>query len=172
MTDVVTVELGPASAEQTRRLRDALGCFATGVTIVTCQGEDGRPVGLTVNAFTSVSLDPPLVLVCIDGASRSLPAFEAAGAFAVNVLRAGQEDTAWRFTLRDGERFEGTVVETWAGAPILGGCLANFECVVDKAFDAGDHRVIIGRVEKLRYDASGAPLLFLGSRFRELAESS
>ena len=170
MIEPVTVDIGPASAEQSRRLREAFSCFATGVTIVTCQGADGRPVGLTVNAFTSVSLDPPLVLVCIDAASKSLAAFEAAGAFAVNVLSAGQEDTAWRFTLRDGERFEGTVVETWKGAPILAGCVANFECVVDQALDAGDHRVIIGRVETLRYEPEAAPLLFLGSRFRELPE--
>ena len=170
MTESVTVELGPASAEQSRRLREAFACFATGVTIVTCQGPDGRPVGLTVNAFTSVSLNPPLVLVCIDAASKSLAALEAAGAFAVNVLRAGQEDVAWRFTLRDGERFEGAVVETWAGAPILGGCVANFECAVDRAFDAGDHRVFIGRVEAMRYESDAMPLLFLGSRFRELPE--
>jgi flavin reductase (DIM6/NTAB) family NADH-FMN oxidoreductase RutF len=171
MTDAVTLELGEPSADQARLLRDAFGCFATGVTILTCQAPDGRPVGLTVNAFASVSLDPPLVLVCIDGGSQSLPAFEAAGAFAVNVLRAGQEDVAWRFTLRDGELFEGTVVETWAGAPILGGCVANFECVVHQAFDAGDHRVLIGRVEKMRFEAGAAPLLFLGSRFRELPEA-
>ena len=171
MTDAVTLELGEPSADRTRQLRDAFGCFATGVTIVTCAGADGRPVGLTVNAFTSVSLDPPLVLVCIDAASQSLPAFEAAGAFAVNVLRAGQEDVAWRFTLRDGELFEGSVVETWAGAPILGGCLANFECVLHQAVDAGDHRILIGRVEKLRYDLGAAPLLFLNSRFRELPDS-
>jgi flavin reductase (DIM6/NTAB) family NADH-FMN oxidoreductase RutF len=167
MTDAVTVDLGSPSADQSRRLRDAFGCFATGVTIVTCQGPDGRLVGLTVNAFASISLDPPLLMVSIDRASKSLEAFEAAGAFAVNVLRAGQEDIAWRFTLRDGERFEGTVIETWAGAPILGGCLANFECVIDQAIDAGDHRLLIGRVEKMRYDAEGSPLLFFGGRFFE-----
>jgi flavin reductase (DIM6/NTAB) family NADH-FMN oxidoreductase RutF len=162
MSGAVTFQLGGDHEADARALRDAFGCFTTGVTIVTTRGADGGPVGFTANSFASVSLDPPLALVCVDLSANSLPALEAAGVFVVNVLHAGQRDTARRFAQRDADRFEATGYETWAtGAPVLDGCMANFECETHQAFDAGDHRVFIGRVLKVRMDPDHAPLVFL-----------
>ena len=101
-----------------RTLRDALGCFATGVTVVTCVGSDGRPTGLTVNSFTSVSLEPPLLLVCLHGMAASSTALVEASHFAINVLQTGQQPASIRFATRDEDRFGAT---PWsrgeAGAP-------------------------------------------------------
>ena len=88
-----------------RTLRDALGCFATGVTVVTCVGDDGRPAGLTVNSFTSVSLDPPLLLVCLAKQAASAAPLTQADSFAVNVLQTGQQPASIRFATRDEDRF-------------------------------------------------------------------
>ncbi|HEX6859039.1 MAG TPA: flavin reductase family protein [Caulobacteraceae bacterium] len=145
-----------------RALRDAFGCFTTGVTIVTTLTARGAPAGFTANSFASVSLDPPLVLVCVDLKANTLPALEASKVFVVNVLHAGQRDTARKFARRDADKFKATPFETWAtGAPVLSGCMANFECETHQAFDAGDHRVFIGRVLKLHTDPDHDPLVFL-----------
>lgn len=158
MSGVRTFELRGDHEADARALRDAFGCFTTGVTVVTTRG----PVGFTANSFASVSLDPPLVLVCVDLAANSLPALEAAGVFVVNVLHADQREIARRFTRKGGDRFFETASETWAtGAPVLDGCMANFECQTIQAFDAGDHRVFIGRVLKVRMDPDHEPLVFL-----------
>lgn len=162
MSEAVTFELGADHAADARALRDAFGCFTTGVTVVTTKAPDGGPVGFTANSFASVSLDPPLALVCVDLAANSLPALEAAGVFVVNVLHAGQETLARRFTDKNGDRFRDTAYEIWeAGAPVLSGCMANFECETHTAFDAGDHRVFIGRIRKVRMDPDHQPLVFL-----------
>lgn len=162
MAEPTTFELGADPAADALALRGAFGCFATGVTVVTTVGEGGRPVGFTANSFASVSLDPPLALVCVDKAAASLPALEAAGVFAVNVLHAGQGEMARRFTRKDADRFESVPFETWVtGAPVLLGCMAVFECATHEVFDAGDHRVFVGRVLKVRYDPSPEPLVFL-----------
>ncbi|HYG26188.1 MAG TPA: flavin reductase family protein [Caulobacteraceae bacterium] len=154
--------LGGDPAADARALRDAFGCFTTGVTVVTTRRADGTPVGFTANSFASVSLEPPLALVCVDLAAKSLPALEQAGAFAVNVLHADQRDIARRFTRKEGDRFEGTPFKTWeTGAPVLDGCMANFECETHQAFDAGDHRVFVGRIRKVRIDPDHQPLVFL-----------
>jgi flavin reductase (DIM6/NTAB) family NADH-FMN oxidoreductase RutF len=158
----VTIDLGGDHEADARALRDAFGCFTTGVTIVTTKGADGGPIGFTANSFASVSLDPPLALVCVDLAANSLPALEAAGVFVVNVLHAGQQELARRFTRKDGDRFSKLHYETWkTGAPVLDGCMASFECETHQAFDAGDHRVFIGRVVKVRMDPDHQPLVFL-----------
>ena len=163
----MTFEPGGGRADL-RRLRDAFGCFTTGVTVVTTRGPDGGPVGFTANAFASVSLEPPLVLVCVDLAAKSLPALEAAGVFVVNVLHAGQEAAARRFTAKGGDRFRNVGFETWTtGAPVIDGCMANFECETAQAFDAGDHRVFVGRILKARMDPDHAPLVFLRGRYCE-----
>src|SRR6476659_11348162 len=108
------------SGHDPRTLRDALGCFATGVTVVTCLGADGNPAGLTVNSFTSVSLDPPLLLVCLHKMAASATALTKASHFAVNVLQTGQQPASIRFATRVEDRFDRT---PWscgeAGAPIL-----------------------------------------------------
>lgn len=152
-----------------RRFRDALGCFGTGVTIVTTLDADGAPVGLTANSFTSVSLDPELLLVCLNRRSNSLPVFEAADIFAVNVLRVEQKELAQRFAMAGADRFRETAWESGsAGAPILTGSLANFECSKYAEYDGGDHLILVGRVTDVRFDAEQDPLLYFRSAYREL----
>lgn len=162
MSKAVTFDLGQDHVRDARRLRDAFGCFTTGVTVVTTRAADGKPVGFTANSFASVSLDPPLALICVDVAANSLPVLEEAGAFVVNVLHAGQQDTARRFTAKGGDRFKDLATATWqTGAPVIDGCMANFECVTHQAFDAGDHRIFIGRIVKVLMDPDHEPLVFL-----------
>jgi flavin reductase (DIM6/NTAB) family NADH-FMN oxidoreductase RutF len=169
MSQAVTIELGEGAEDDAGALRDALGCFSTGVTVVTPFGEGGRKVGLTANSFTSVSLDPPLALICVDLKSSSLPWLDAAGVFAVNVLHAEHQQLARQFVKKDVDRFAGLETETWrTGVPILPGCMANFECETHHVFDAGDHRVYVGRVVKLRYDPDHEPLVYLQGRFRRV----
>jgi len=151
-----------------RTLRDALGCFATGVTVVTCL-HDGVPAGLTVNSFTSVSLDPPLLLVCIAKQAASAPALTSASHFAVNVLQTGQQPASIRFATRDEDRFGAT---PWAcgeaGAPILEESLGVFECERYAVYDGGDHHILVGQVVKASFDASLDPLLYFRGRYRRL----
>jgi flavin reductase (DIM6/NTAB) family NADH-FMN oxidoreductase RutF/pimeloyl-ACP methyl ester carboxylesterase len=152
-----------------RVLRDALGCFATGVTVVTVMGPGDRPLGLTANSFTSVSLDPPLILFCLAKSSGSLGAFEAADAFAVNILQIGQQAASSRFARRDGERFDGCDWEQWStGSPILKDSLGSFDCLKHSWHDAGDHVVIIGAVQQAQFSAQRDPLLFFRGRYRRL----
>ena len=152
-----------------RALRDAFGCFTTGVTVVTTCAPDGRQVGFTVNAFSSVSLDPPLALVCVGLNASSLPFLEQAGKFSVNVLHADQEGMARRFTVKSADRFEGLECETWdQGVPILPGCMANFELETTQVIDAGDHRIFIGRILKVRFDPEHEPLVYLRGQFRRV----
>ena len=151
-------------------LRGALGRFATGVTIITCTGPEGAPVGLTANSFSALSLDPPLVLWSLRQASSSLPAFEAAPHFAVNVLAESQVDLSRRFASSQPDKFaEGAWGTGLGGAPVLTGCAAVFECEVASRQVAGDHVLFIGRVLRLA-DLSVAPLLFQGGHYRMLGE--
>jgi len=157
------------SGHDPRTLRDALGCFATGVTVVTCLGADGNPAGLTVNSFTSVSLDPPLLLVCLHKMAASATALTEASHFAVNVLQTGQQPASIRFATRDEDRFGAT---PWAcgeaGAPILEDSLGVFECERYSVHDGGDHHILIGQVVKASFDGSLDPLLFFRGRYRRL----
>ncbi|MDP1632737.1 MAG: flavin reductase family protein [Caulobacter sp.] len=165
---VHTLDLGQDPAADARALRDAFGCFTTGVTVVTTL-RDGAPAGFTANSFTSISLDPPLALISIGLTASCRPALEASGVFVVNVLHVGQEALARQFTRKAGDRFEGLTPETWhTGAPVLPGCMGNFECRVDTAFDAGDHRVFIGHILKVRHDAAHEPLVFLRGGYRKV----
>jgi flavin reductase (DIM6/NTAB) family NADH-FMN oxidoreductase RutF len=147
-------------------LRRALGEFATGVTIVTARDVERGVVGLTVNSFASVSLEPPLVLWSLSRRSSSLRAFEAAGHFAVNVLAAEQKWLSDRFVRPAADKFAGVDWQPGAGgAPVLDGCIASFECRTRHCLDGGDHVIFLGEVERLsRRD--GEPLLFLGGRYR------
>lgn len=157
------------SGSDPRTLRDALGCFGTGVTIVTTLDSSGDPVGLTANSFTSVSLDPPLLLVCLAKSAGSLPAFEAAATFAVNVLHIGQQVVSGRFASRGEDRFTATDWERWdTGAPIIQGSLASFECRKHDWIDAGDHVILLGRVERVRFEPRRDPLLYFRGRYRRL----
>lgn len=157
------------SGHDPRTLRDALGCFATGVTVVTCLDAAGRPAGLTVNSFASVSLDPPLLLVCLRKEAASAPALIAAPYFAVNVLQTGQQPASIRFSTRDEDRFGTT---PWAcgeaGAPILNESLGVFECERYGVHEGGDHHMLVGRVIKASFDAALDPLLFFRGRYRRL----
>ncbi|MEO0912149.1 MAG: flavin reductase family protein [Pseudomonadota bacterium] len=139
-----------------RELRDALGCFATGVTVVTTLCDRGR-LGMTANSFASVSLDPPLVLWSPARKSSRFPAFEAASHFAIHVLASDQRQLSDRFA-REGLDFSG--IETVPGigeAPLIAGCAARFECAHAAGHDGGDHLIVVGEV--LRMEASGKPPL-------------
>ena len=157
------------SGSDPRTLRDALGCFGTGVTVVTALGPDGAPAGLTVNSFTSVSLEPPLLLVCIHKAAASASTLTEAPHFAVNVLQTGQQPASIRFSTREEDRFGAT---PWscgeAGAPILEDSLSVFECERFAVYDGGDHHILVGRVAKASFDESLDPLLFFRGRYRRL----
>ncbi|QNM81913.1 flavin reductase family protein [Sphingomonas sabuli] len=157
------------SGSDLRTLRDALGSFATGVTVVTCVDADGVPFGLTVNSFTSVSLDPPLLLVCIARQARCAAELAASPNFAVNVLQTGQQPDSIRFSTRDQDRFGTT---TWAtgetGAPLLTDSLAVFECERHAIHDGGDHDILVGQVVRASFDPNMDPLLYFRGSYRRL----
>ncbi len=151
-----------------RRLRDALGDFATGVTVVTTRGSDGTPTGVTINSFASVSLEPPLVLWSLGLQSPSLAAFESCSHYAVNVLAADQIEFAQRFSQTQSDRFAGIDLEVGAGGtPILPGCCARFECRNEMRYPGGDHVILVGYVESFHRDEK-PPLIFHGGRYRIL----
>ena len=145
-----------------RTLRDALGCFATGVTVVTCFDADGSPVGLTANSFTSVSLDPPLLLVNVHKQAACAAALTSAEHFAVNVLQTGQQPASIRFSTRQEDRFG---ANDWSrgesGAPVLQESLGVFECERYAVYDGGDHHILVGRVVKASFNPELDPLLYL-----------
>ncbi|MDJ0814286.1 MAG: flavin reductase family protein [Woeseiaceae bacterium] len=140
-------------------LRRSLGRFATGVTVVTCLGDKG-PCGITANSFSSVSLQPPLILWNIAKVSHSLQAYLAAEHFAINVLSAEQQQISHHFAQSDHTVFNGIDYESSRhGVPVLPGTIACFECRTHEIHECGDHYIIIGEVE--RFDSSdGDPLLF------------
>lgn len=152
-----------------RSFRDALGCFATGVTVVTAMCPDGTPVGLTANSFTSVSLDPPLLLVCIANSAGSAPFLRKADRFAVNVLQIGQQPTSNRFAGKGEDRFGAT---PWMvgefGTPVLTGSLSSFECAREAVHDGGDHFILVGRVLKAIFEPRRDPLLYFRGKYRKL----
>ncbi len=152
-----------------RTLRDALGTFATGVTVVTATAADGSHVGLTANSFTSVSLDPPLLLVCPARNAGSTAVLEEASHFAVNVLHIGQQPVSNLFATKGEDRFAETDFELWdRGVPILGNALANFECRKYAEYDGGDHIILVGEVERVRYAPQRDPLLYFRGKYRRL----
>ena len=157
------------SGSDQRTLRDALGSFATGVTVVTCIDEGGHPFGLTVNSFTSVSLDPPLLLVCLHKKAASAGALVEATHFAINVLQTGQQPASITFSTRGEDRFGNTA---WsygeAGAPILKDSLGVFECENFAVYDGGDHHILVGQVVKASFDAGLDPLLYFRGKYRRL----
>jgi flavin reductase (DIM6/NTAB) family NADH-FMN oxidoreductase RutF len=152
-----------------RAFRDTAGAFPTGVTIVTATGPDG-PAGLTTNAFASLSLDPMLVLVCFDVGSRTLPVVREAGRFAVNILRAGQEELATLFASKRvaADKFAGVTHTEEHGVPVLDDALAWIVCEAAEFTPGGDHTIGIGRVVGLEL-REGDPLLFWRGAYRELA---
>ena len=157
-----------------KKLREALGSFATGVTVVTTRAVDGRRIGLTANSFTSVSLDPPLVLWSLSRRSANLEAFRGATHFAVNVLSAEQHALCWRFARPpvEGDRFDGVSLQPSAfELPVIEGSLAVFECARYDEYEAGDHVVFVGRVENFS-KGSGDALIFSAGRVLSAATAA
>lgn len=154
------------SAETTRALRDAFGQFATGVTLITITGPDG-PMGFVANSFSSLSLDPALVLWSLAKSSRRYGPFAQAQDFAIHILAADQTALMARFN-RDGIGFDGLDHDTnAAGVPLVAGALARLECRLFAQHDGGDHTLIIGAVQHVTTHA-GTPLVFAQGRMRAL----
>jgi flavin reductase (DIM6/NTAB) family NADH-FMN oxidoreductase RutF len=152
--------------------RRILGHFAAGVTVITtCDGE-ARPTGLTANAFTSVSLEPPLVLVCVDHKSNSYPALLESGRFAVNILCREQEPISRRFASTLVDKFEAVPFRlSGLGLPLIDGALAHLECLTVNTHEAGDHTIFVGRVEQAD-SGEGDPLLYYRGRYNRLSDSA
>jgi flavin reductase (DIM6/NTAB) family NADH-FMN oxidoreductase RutF len=154
-----------------RAFRDVLGCFATGVTIVTTLDPEGRLLGITANSFSSVSLDPPLVLFSLARKAYSFEAFRRSRHFAVNVLAADQSELSDTFARALADKWAGVAFEVWdTDCPIITGALAQFECRTVSSHDGGDHVVFIGAVERMAHDPAKTPLLYYKGRYRELRE--
>jgi flavin reductase len=163
----------PASTVDVSAFRTAMGSFPTGVTVVTVASDDGTMHGMTVNSFSSVSLDPILVLVCLNEASRGVGLIERAGAFVVNVLSAGQQDISRRFADRrrpagsamfDGVPFEPGVT----GCPVLVDATAAFDSRLRQSHRAGDHLIVLGEVVALVYRPQLQPLVFHAGMYKSL----
>lgn len=147
--------------------RQALGRFATGITIVTAPGPDG-PVGMTVNSFASVSLDPALVLWSVDRASARFDVFSTCPHYAIHVLAEDQRALSERFAAHTPDFDAVDWTEGQHGLPLLSGCLARFICRAEARFDGGDHVILVGRVEEAT-QRPGNPLVFSGGSYRTLA---
>ena len=153
-----------------RQLRQALGRFVTGVTVVTTRTAQGLRLGLTANSFSALSLDPALVLWSMVRHSGSLDSFMAAGHFAINVLALEQSDVSHHFATAQGDRFAAHAFEEGLGGlPILVGGLACFECQTEHTMDGGDHVLFIGRVQRIRW-RDGQPLAFSAGKYCSTSE--
>jgi flavin reductase (DIM6/NTAB) family NADH-FMN oxidoreductase RutF len=152
-------------------LRRAFSCFPSGVAAV-CAELDGAPVGMAVSSFTSVSLEPPLVSICIDRGSRTWPLLATATRLGVSILANGQHDACRQLAAKDGNRFEGLQLETTPDrAVFVIGASAWLDCVVHDTLEAGDHQVILLQVDALSADLATDPLVFHASRFHSLIGS-
>lgn len=159
-----------ASPIDPQALRRALGNFATGVAVVTARDEQQRPIGLTVNSFTSVSLSPPLVLFCLARHSSNLAAFQQATSFAVNVLHSGQDELSRAFASPVPDRFAGVTWQAGAlGDPLITDAAAHFECVRHETLAHGDHLIFLGQVQHFGHAPVKEPLLYFQGRFRQVA---
>lgn len=156
-----------------RMFRDTLGHFPTGVVVVTAMADDGTPAGMVIGAFTSVSLDPPLVAFLPTRGSRSFEAMRTAQSFCVNVLSADQQDLCRQFATAGADKYEGV---EWtpapSGAPILPGVVAWIDCEYDQVIDAGDHHIVIGAVKALDIPAPALPLVFFQGGYGRFSPGS
>lgn len=152
---------------QNKILRDAFGRFASGVTVVTLPDDAGRPTGITVNSFSSLSLDPPLLLFSVGKQQKSCRWFTTGDRFVVNVLSDAQESTAWQFAKPLPDKFEGIEWHQGAsGLPVLSGCVASFECRKWNVYEGGDHIIIVGEVTDFNMDDGDALIFFKGNMER------
>ena len=168
------VSTAPAPGFASEDFRNTLGVFATGVTVVTTRGEE-HPYGMTANAFSSVSLDPPLILVCVKSFSEGADFIRENGVFAVNILAAEQEPLSRYFASKDRPRgrdaFGDVAHKTVAsGSPVLHGAVGYLDCNLNATHEAGDHVIFIGEVLALDFDHETAPLLFHAGGYRFLQE--
>ena len=175
MTGSATERAGTSPGFASEDFRAALGAFATGVTIVTTRGEE-HPYGMTANAFSSVSLDPPLVLVCVKAFSEGGDLIRENGVFAVNILAAEQEPLSRYFASKDRPRGRdafGDIAHRTAasGSPVLDGAVGYLDCALNASHEAGDHVIFIGEVLALDFSHEVPPLLFHAGGYRFLRES-
>jgi flavin reductase (DIM6/NTAB) family NADH-FMN oxidoreductase RutF len=151
--------------------RQIMGNWATGVTIVSTSGADGRPYGLTVSSFTSVSLNPTLVLVCLDNRIGGLQAFKDSGKFGVSILAENQADISTLFARKDTVRPPELYVTGTTGVPLIKGALATFECSSYAMHDGGDHQILVGRVDAgdcVGVNDGLSPLLYCRGKYGKL----
>ncbi|MDH4549901.1 flavin reductase [Pseudomonas sp. BN607] len=154
-------ELHQFRPDDAKWFRQVLGQYPTGVCVVTAQQAGGKPTGMAVGSFTSVSLNPPLVAFLPDKSSSSWPRIEESGKFCVNILAAEQEPVCRRFAAKTEDKFEGLEYRLSAnGSPIIEQCVAWIDCDIDCVHEAGDHYIVIGRVKELKIESAGLPLLF------------
>lgn len=152
-----------------RELRDALGMFATGVTIITSCTRDGELLGITANSFNSVSLEPPLVLFSLARQAHSLNKFETSDFFAVNVLRSDQRKLSDRFAKPAADKWKGVDYSTGVTqCPLFPGSLATFECYTRFHYDGGDHVIFVGEAFNMEMGEPGRPLLYYQGAYREM----
>ena len=156
-----------------RSFRNALGCFATGVAVVTVRPDgEGGPFGITVNSVASVSLEPPLVLFCLARASRHYREITACREFVINVLAEDQRGHSARFANpATQQQWQAVAADvTAAGTPVLAGALATLVCTLEAVYDGGDHGIVLGRVSELDWRPEGRPLLYIRGRYGRLEE--
>ncbi len=154
----------------TKAFRRALGCFPTGVAVVTAKLPGRHPMGITVNSFASVSLDPPLVLWCIEKKSDRFETFTRVGGYVISVLGTAHEQVSVKLAKSGSHSLEGVeLLETDSGAPALADALAIFECERHALYEGGDHVILIGRVLRFACREAGAPLVFFKGRYGALA---
>ncbi len=164
-----TIAVGTAN---TRKLRSALGAFATGVTVVTARCPEGRTAGLTINSFSSLSLDPPLVLWCLANTAPSRSVFLNASHFAIHVLADDQAHLSKRFSTSLADKFAGLeLTRALGGAPAFGGVAALFECERHHTYSGGDHIIFIGQIERYHH-SERPPLVFHSGRYAGLDYAS
>ncbi len=163
-------DLYPAEQKLDQRaFRDALGRFATGITVITTRGRRGNLHGLTANSFSALSLEPPLVLWCLNKQSPSCNAFELCSHFAINVLTSSQRNLSQRFATSSNDKFNEIIWhEGLGGAPVLPNALASFECRNVTRYEGGDHLIFVGEVERFSH-TDGQPLLYNSGRYNVTA---
>ena len=149
--------------------RQVMGNFATGITVVTTRLADGQPYGLTVNSFTSVSLDPVLVLVCLENKLSGLQAFKDSKHFGVSILSEHQEDMSRMFAKKDSERPSSIYFEGKLGLPLLHNSLAVMECETRMVYAGGDHQIFVGEVQIAEVLQPEAPLMYFRGKYRRMA---
>ncbi|MDH3692652.1 MAG: flavin reductase family protein [Gammaproteobacteria bacterium] len=158
-------------AVDSKEFRDAMGYFATGITIISSVGPKGELIGVTANSFNSVSLEPPLVLFSLSRSALSWRSFLSTQYFAVNVLSRRQHALSTQFAKTSENKWKGVEHEFWqTGCPVIKDCLAAFECEIRYTHDGGDHIIFVGEVLRMKSNPEYRPLLFYRGQYRDLAE--